>query len=170
MPDRVSVSDIFAQIMANTMRFVEEKHGEESAHRLFFELYSHTFDYLDREHGFDAVEKFWEFIADTQLGPLENLMRTKGFAGMEEYWSAVAAQEGGKFEMKRTESSFDVVVKECPPCEWFHAKGLAHYPRYSEHCRTLYSRVAGRCGFEMRYTPRDEKTGVCCGLHFTKKK
>jgi hypothetical protein len=87
---------------------------------------------------------------------------------MEEYWKAVAAQEGGQFEMRRTKDSFDVVIKKCPPCEWFKEKGLPHYGRYSEHCSVLYGRVAKRCGFAMRYTPRDERTGVCCGLHFTR--
>ena len=169
MADRVEVSEIFAQIMANALCYVESEHGAQAAHHLFFELYSHTFAFLERELGFEAVTRFWEYIADHQLGPLEHLMRTRGFEGMEQYWSAVAAQEGGEFEMKRTADSFKVRIKTCPPCEWFKEKQLPHYERYSEHCKTLYSRVADRCGFTMQYTPRDEQTGTCCGLSFTRK-
>ena len=168
MADNVNVSGIFAQIMADTMRHVETQHGAEAAHRLFFELYSQTFAFLDREFGFEAVNRFWEYIADHELGPLEHLMRTRGFEGMEEYWSAVAAQEGAELEMHRTSDSFEVVIKKCPPCEWFKDKQLAHYPRYCEHCSILYARVAERCGFTMQYTPPDERTGHCCGLSFTR--
>jgi hypothetical protein len=169
MTERVDVSGTFEHIIVDAMRYVEHAHGADVAHRLFFELYDHTFAFLDRELGFDAVKAFWEQVADHELGPLEELMRTRGFEGMEQYWSAVAAQEGGVFELHRTDDSFDVVVRQCPPCEWFARRGLPHYPRYSEHCSVLYARVAERCGFAMRYTPRDETTGTCCGLHFTRK-
>ena len=170
MATKVDVSEIFGNIMNHTMRHVGEKHGEQAAHRLFFELYDHTFSFLDREFGFEAVEAFWESIADRQLRPLEELMRTKGFKGMEEYWRATLDQEGADADMKVSDDSFELRVRKCPPNEWFKARSLAKYPRYCEHCRVLYSRVGERCGFAMEYLLPDEKAGICCGFRFTRKK
>ena len=169
MNEQVKVSDLFNDIMAHTMRHVSDRHGEQAMHRLFFELYSHTFTHLEREFGFDAVREFWESIADSQLSDLENLMKTKGFKGMEEYWRATCGQEGADYEMDVTDDSFTILVKSCPPTNWFKDNNLEHYHRYCEHCNTLYRRVGERCGFQMEYIPPDPQKGTCCGLRFTEK-
>jgi hypothetical protein len=168
MTSPVDVSRIFSDILVHAMQQVNAAHGAHAAHRLFFELYDHTFTFLEREYGSAAVEAFWASIADHRLGDLETLMREKGFKGMEEYWRATLGQEGADYEMQTTEHSFFVRVKRCPPNEWFKTRGLAKYPRYCDHCRVLYGRVGGRCGYAMEYFPPDEKAGVCCGVRFTK--
>ena len=170
MNSDVNVSRIFSDILVHTMKEVDARHGPHAAHRLFFELYDHTFTFLEREYGREAVQAFWESIADLQLGRLEQLMREKGFKGMEEYWRATLGQEGADYEMRTSDDAFFVRVKHCPPTEWFKARNLAKYPRYCEHCRVLYSRVGERCGYTMEYFPPDEQAGVCCGLRFTAKK
>ena len=168
MESKVNVADVFSGIMANTMNHVLEKHGEQAMHHLFFELYDHTFSFLDREFGFEAVQAFWDFIADRQLTVLEDLMKTKGFKGMEEYWRQTLGQEGADYEMEVTEDAFQVIVKRCPPTEWFRARGLEHFPRYCEHCEALYRRVGQRCGFDLAYFAPDPEGKTCCGLRFTR--
>lgn len=170
MAKKPNVAKIFDGIMSHSMSHVAAQHGEQAAHRLFFELYDHTFSFLEREYGREAVVAFWETIADRQLGALEELMRKKGFKGMEEYWRATLGQEGADYEMKVTKDCFQLRVMRCPPNEWFKAKKLAKYPRYCEHCRVLYQRVGERCGFAMNYFPPDEQKGICCGFRFTRKK
>ena len=164
----VQVAQVFESILSQTMRHVASAHGEAAAHHLFFELYDHTFAFLEREFGRDAVVQYWNFIADNQLGVLEDLMKRKGFAGMEEYWRATLGQEGADYTMKRTRHSFAVRVKRCPPNEWFKSRKIAKYPAYCEHCRTLYQRVGERCGYRMEYFPPDQKAGTCCGIKFVK--
>jgi len=170
MKSKVDVTKIFDRIMADTMGHVFEQHGEKAVHHLFFELYNHTFSFLEREYGFNAVRLYWEFIADHELSSLEHLMKTKGFKGMEEYWRSTLGQEGADYEMEVTGDSFKVIVKHCPPTEWFKAKPPEAYPRYCEHCDVLYRRVGKRCGFEMQYIPPNPDTGACCGVRFTRRK
>jgi hypothetical protein len=88
---------------------------------------------------------------------------------MEEYWRATCGQEGADYEMDVTDDSFTILVKSCPPTNWFKDNNLEHYPRYCEHCDTLYRRVGERCGFQMEYIPPDPQKGTCCGLRFTAK-
>jgi len=168
MTMKVDVAEIFNGVMANTMSHVQQVHGEKAMHNLFFELYSQTFSFLDREFGFEAVHRFWDFIADEQLDVLESLMREKGFKGMEEYWRNTLDQEGADYEMQVTDDYFQLAVKHCPPTEWFRSKGIEHYPRYSEHCERLYRRVGERCGFAMEYIPPDKNKQTCCGFRFTR--
>ncbi len=169
MAAKVNVTKIFDDIMAGTMRHVVERHGEQAMHGLFFELYDHTFAFLDREFGFDAVMAYWNFISDDQLGVLEELMKTRGFRGMETYWRHTLGQEGADYEMQVTDDSFECIVKRCPPMEWFKSRGMKHYARYCEHCEALYGQVAERCGFHMQYIPPDPEAGTCCGARFTRK-
>lgn len=169
MATNVNVTKIFDDIMASTMRHVVEQHGEQAMHGLFFELYDHTFAFLEREFGFDAVMTYWNFISDDQLSVLEELMKTKGFRGMEQYWLDTMGQEGATdYQMDVTDDSFSLVVKHCPPMEWFESRGMQHYSRYCEHCKVLYSRVGERCGFQMQYIPPDPQAGTCCGIRFTR--
>jgi hypothetical protein len=170
MKSSVQVGEIFAGITSNMMRYVAERHGDKAMQHLFFELYDHTFTFLEREYGAAAVEAFWNWIADEQLGSLEHLMRTRGFAGMAEYWQATIEQEGATYDVQVSDDSFFLRVNRCPPNEWFRTRGIAKYPRYCEHCRVLYQRVAERCGFAMEYFPPDEAAGLCCGLRFTRRK
>ncbi len=166
----VQVSDIFNGILRHAMDHVSTAHGAKPAQHLFFELYNQVFCFLEREYGHEAVERFWESVADRELGPLEHLMRTKGFEGMAEFWRSTLEQEGAPYEMTVDSRSFNLRVKHCPPCEWFRARELQRYLRYCDHCRVLYQRVAERCGFAMEYFPPDEQAGVCCGLRFTRAK
>ena len=122
------------------------------------------------EFGFEAVQAYWDFIADRELSDLEGLMSAKGFKGMQEYWCATLGQEGADYEMDLTEDSLQLTVKRCPPVEWFKANNLEPYHRYCEHCERLYRRVGERRGFAMEYFPPNEKKGTCCGLRFTRSK
>ena len=170
MATQVDVSTIFRDILNHTLNHLCEEHGEASMHHLFFELYNHTFSFLEREFGFEAVQAYWDSVADRALSDLERLMRTKGFKGMEEYWRATLGQEGADYEMHVTDDSLHVTVKRCPPVEWFEAKTLNPYRRYCAHCERLYRRVGERCGFAMEYFPPDVERGTCCGLRFTRAK
>ena len=170
MASKVNVSRVFDRILSDTMQYVRREHGDEAAQHLFFELYNHTFGFLERQFGREAVTGYWQSIGDQSLGDLEHLMRTKGFKGMEEYWRATFGQEGADYEMQVGQDFFQTRVKRCPPVQWLKSAGVGCYPQYSEHCRVLYQRVADRCGYEVEYIAPDESTGACCGLRITRKR
>ena len=170
MASKVNVSEIFDRILSDTMQHVRNEHGEEAVHHLFFELYNHTFGFLERQFGYEAVTRYWQFIGDRSLGDLEQLMRTKGFKGMEEYWRATLVQESADYEMEVGQDFFQCQIKRCPPVQWLKSQGVDCYPRYCEHCRVLYQRVADRCGYEIEYSAPDESTDNCCGIRITRKK
>ena len=169
MASDVKVAELFDRILSDTMQHLRREHGEEAAQHLFFELYNHTFAFLERQFGFEAVTRYWQYISDQSLVDLEHLIRSKGFKGMEEYWRATFGQEGADYDMQVGEDFFQTRVKRCPPVQWLKSQGVDCYPRYCEHCRVLYERVAERCGYDMQYLEPDQTTGACCGLRFTRK-
>ena len=170
MASNVNVGQILGEILAGTMGHLRDRHGDKVALQLFFELYNQTFNYLERELGFEAVQAYWKFISDQQMSVLENLVRTKGFEGMAEYWRNTLGQEGAQYEMDVKPDAFHVVVSQCPPVQWLKSRKLPLYGRYCDHCEVLYRRVLERCGYEVRYIAPDPKTGSCCGLHVTQAK
>jgi len=169
MVDDISVTGKFAGILAGLMEYVEGEHGQEAAHRIFFELYSQTFAHLAQHHGQDALERYWRYLADTQLEDLDGLVAEHGLSGMQRYWGEVAEQEGAGFVTDLTDAQFSITVQHCPPRTWFAEHGFEAFAGYHEHCPALYGRLAARHGYAMEYEPPDDAAGHCCKLTFTAK-
>jgi predicted ArsR family transcriptional regulator len=165
--EEVSVTGKFGSILAGLMDYMAETHGEEAAHRLFFELYSHTFSHLSEQHGDAAVDAYWEHLSTQNLEDLDALVAAQGLRGMAAYWGEVGEQEQAGFATELTEDTFRIEVRHCPPRTWFRDQGYPAYERYAEHCRVLYTRMAQRHGFDAEYQPPDDEAGHCCVLTFS---
>lgn len=165
--DGVSVTGTFGRILAGLMDYVADHHGDEAAHRLFFELYSHTFAHLAEHHGDGAVDAYWEHLAEHNLEELDRLVTDRGLRGMAAYWGGVGEQEQAGFDTELTRDTFRIEVRHCPPRAWFAEQGFPAYERYPEHCRVLYTRVAERHGYTAEYQPPDDEAGHCCVLSFS---
>ena len=167
MVDEMSVTEKFSGILAGLLDYVAAEHGEHAAHRIFFELYSQIFTHLEQHHGPNALERYWEHLADTHLEDLDGLVAEHGLLGMQRYWGEVAEQEGAGFATELTDERFAITVQHCPPRAWFAQQGFAAFDRYHEHCPALYRRVAARHGYDTDYVPPDDAAGHCCKLTFT---
>lgn len=163
----VSVSGKFGRILAGLMGYVADAHGEQAAHRLFFELYSHTFTHLSQQHGDGAVDAYWEHLAEDNLEDLDRLVADRGLRGMDAYWGDVGEQEQAGFDTELTDDTFRIEVRHCPPRAWFADQDFPAYDRYAEHCRVLYTRMAERHGYSAEYQPPDDEAGHCCWLRFS---
>jgi hypothetical protein len=117
----------------------------------FIPAYSQLFRTLERLGGKRAVVDFWEYLSDSFLGNLRQLVRENGLRGCWLYWSHTLNEEAADFTMELDEQAgeFRILMHACP------SKGLLlrldhvePYPDYCEHCDVLYRRVLEPLGFD----------------------
>lgn len=117
----------------------------------FIPAYSELFKFLETRGGPQAVESFWEYLADGFLGNLDEAVRRHGIRGCWDYWSKALNEEAADFTMELDESAgwFRITMHHCP------SKGrllqLDHvepYHDYCRHCDVLYRRVLEPLGYQ----------------------
>jgi hypothetical protein len=117
----------------------------------FIPTYSELFKYLEEKGGFEEVLMYWESISDNFLKNLHDLAEKKGLAGCFEYWTHTLNEEAADFRMELDEEKgvFSIEMRHCPSMgRLLETEHIDPYPRYCEHCDTLYRRVLEPLGFE----------------------
>ena len=117
----------------------------------FIPAYSELFKFLEQEGGREAVVGFWNYLSDTFLGNLRDLVTEHGIRGCWLYWTHTLNEEAADFTMELDEEAgeFRINMHHCP------SKGflleLTHiepYHDYCGHCDVLYRRVLEPLGFK----------------------
>ena len=133
----------------------------------FIPAYSELFTFLEEREGYDGVMRYWTHVSDQYVEPrLGECLKKSGLAGCFDYWSHSLNEEAADFTMTLDEDAgyFEIEMKNCP------SKGMLlslpdfkPYPRYCEHCDTLYHLVANRygLGYDYDFSQCDR---ACCRL------
>ena len=117
----------------------------------FIPAYSELFKFLEQAGGVEAVEGFWNYLADNFLGNLEAAVRKDGLTGCWNYWKRALSEEAADFTMELDEDAdeFRIIMHHCPSkgrlLEYNH---IEPYHDYCRHCAVLYRRVLERLGYE----------------------
>lgn len=102
----------------------------------FIAAYSELFKHLEMTGGERAVEDFWNYLSDSFLGNLRDLVREHGLRGCWLYWSRTLNEEAADFTMELDESysQFTIRMHRCPSkarlLEWNHIEPHAGYCRH----------------------------------------
>lgn len=116
----------------------------------FIPAYSELFKYLEEKHGKKSVVDFWNYLSDTFLTNLKDLVAENGILGCKLYWEKTLNEEAADFTMELDEESeeFSITMYHCPSkgrlLEYEH---IVPYKDYCEHCDVLYRRVLEPLGF-----------------------
>ncbi len=117
----------------------------------FIPAYSELFKFLEKKGGKSAVVDFWNYLSETYLTNLRDLVLANGLRGCWTYWEHSLNEEAADFTMELDEEAgeFRIIMHHCP------SKGrlleLGHiepYKDYCEHCDVLYRRVLEPLGYE----------------------
>lgn len=117
----------------------------------FIPAYSELFKFLEKNGGKPAVLDFWNFLSDTYLTTLRDLVAAHGLKGCWLYWSRALNEEAADFTMELDEQAgeFRIIMHRCPSkgrlLELTHVKP---YRDYCRHCDVLYRRVLEPLGYE----------------------
>lgn len=116
----------------------------------FIPAYSELFKYLDQRGGKKAVMAFWEYLSDSFLGNLKELVIANGIKGCWLYWSHTLNEEAAGFSMELDEEAgmFRIDMQHCPSMgRLIETKHIEAYADYCEHCDVLYRRVLEPLGY-----------------------
>ncbi|MHC4871652.1 MAG: hypothetical protein ACYTFY_07395 [Planctomycetota bacterium] len=118
----------------------------------FIPAYSELFKFLEEKGGRDAVDDYWNFIADSFLTNFKKLVAEHGLRGCFMYWSHTLNEEAADFHMELDEENneFFIEMRHCP------SKGklidikekFDSYPDYCHHCR-IYKTAITPMGYEV---------------------
>jgi hypothetical protein len=117
----------------------------------FIPAYSELFKFLEKKGGEQAVLDFWNFLSDTYLTSLRDLVAAHGLAGCWLYWSRALNEEAADFTMELDEKAgeFRIVMHRCPSKgRLLELDRIAPYPGYCGHCDVLYRRVLEPLGYD----------------------
>jgi hypothetical protein len=120
----------------------------------FIPAYSELFRFLEKKGGKEAVFDFWNYLSDTFLGNLRDLVTKNGLRGCWLYWSRTLNEEAADFTMELDEErgEFTITMHRCPSKGRLLEMGhIAAYPDYCRHCDVLYRRVLEPLGYEYLY-------------------
>jgi len=117
----------------------------------FIPAYSELFKFLEKKGGKKAVLDFWNFLSDTYLTTLRDLVAAHGLKGCWLYWSRSLNEEAADFTMELDEAAgeFRIVMHRCPSkSRLLEPDGIEPYRDYCRHCDVLYRRVLEPLGFK----------------------
>lgn len=117
----------------------------------FIPAYSELFKFLEKKGGEQAVLDFWNFLSDTYLTRLRDLVAAHGLQGCWLYWSQALNEEAADFTMELDEKKgeFRIVMHRCPSKgRLLELDGIEPYREYCRHCDVLYRRVLEPLGYE----------------------
>jgi hypothetical protein len=117
----------------------------------FIPAYSELFKFLEKRGGPQAVLDFWNFLSDTYLTSLRDLVAARGLEGCWLYWSRALNEEAAGFTMELDEKAgeFRIVMHRCPSKGRLLELGhMTPYHDYCRHCDVLYRRVLEPLGYD----------------------
>ena len=116
----------------------------------FIPAYSDLFKCLEDRGGVQAVDDFWNYLSDTFLTNLRDLVAKNGLRGCWLYWSHTLNEEAADFtmELDEEEGEFSITMHRCPSmARLVEDPNIDPYHDYCRHCDVLYRRVLEPLGY-----------------------
>jgi len=116
----------------------------------FIPAYSELFKFLEKKGGKGAVVDFWNFLSDTYLTNLRDLVIAHGLRGCWMYWEESLNEEAADFTMELDEAAgeFRIIMHRCPSkVRLLELEHIEPYRDYCEHCDVLYRCVLESLGY-----------------------
>lgn len=122
--------------------------------------YEWTFDWLEKLGGHELVRAYWdEAIRQDSQRHAAALIMESGLDGMEKYWGHTLGEEGGEWEVTKTEAVFRIDMHHCPSKGFLLRNGLAQYSDYCDHCMGWIGPLMREAGFTVDHEHNHE--GQC---------
>jgi len=101
----------------------------------FIGYYDWTFEFLRRNFGEPAVEKYWsEAIAQDAMGEFYNTVKKEGILAMVRHWAYSGIGEECDFHICFSHDYFRYDMHGCPSLGFVMKSGRSFYSDYCSHC------------------------------------
>lgn len=116
-------------------------------HKDFHGALSCAFQFLEENYGKDALKKFLIRVAQNCYRDLISSINREGLPALERYWRKIFTLEDGKFELRISEDSIILEVKECPALSHLKRTGYPIYKDFCSQTEIINSVIAKETGF-----------------------
>lgn len=114
----------------------------------FIGYYDWTFEYLRRQYGEEAVQRYWaEAIAFNSQNHANVLIQAKGLAGMTEYWGHTLQSEEAGYRATLQPEYFRIDMFDCPSKGLLIKLDQEEYHDYCQHCIGWIKPIMDQAGF-----------------------
>ena len=114
----------------------------------FIRYYDWTFEYLRRQYGEEAVQRYWaEAIAFNSQNHANVLIQAKGLAGMADYWGHTLDSEEAGYHATLQPDYFRIDMVDCPSKGLLIKLGQEEYHDYCQHCIGWIKPIMDQVGF-----------------------
>ncbi len=137
----------------------------------FIPAYNELFKFIEEKEDKEAVIGFWNYLSDTFLINLRDLVVKHGILGCWIYWSKTLKEEAADFTMEIDEEAeeFSIIMHQCPSKgRLLSEEQIEPYRDYCEHCDVLYRRVLEPMGYKYELD-RSQTDQARCQLRVYKK-
>ena len=126
----------------------------------FCGYYDWTFEWLSRNFGEEAVQKYWlESIArDSQTHATAQIIE-RGIEGMVTYWGHTLAEEEAGYTSCHAHDYYRIDMFACPSKGYNLEHGFAYYHDYCSHCMGWIKDIMDRAGFVIHHD--HDHQGMC---------
>ncbi len=116
----------------------------------FIRYYDWTFEYLRRQYGEEAVERYWaEAIAFNSQNHANLLIQAKGLEGMAEYWGHTLDSEEAGYRATLKPGYLRIDMYDCPSKGLLIKIGQEEYHDYCQHCIGWIKPIMDAAGFSI---------------------
>lgn len=118
----------------------------------FIPAYSQLFKTLEKLGGPEAVHDYWNYLSETFLTNLKELVEKHGIRGCWLYWSHTLNEEAADFTMELDEEAgvFQILMHKCPSKQrLLDLDHIEPYHDYCGHCDVLYRTVLEPLGYDV---------------------
>ena len=133
----------------------------------FYGIYNSTFNFIEKNYGYDELVKYWEFMGEKYFSYLIDDIKKRGTKAIEEYWLESIENDDIQYKLKTEPDMLELRIDSCSAINFI--KKDPHYPiygNYCEHCNIVNTRIGQLSGYGYK-VDYDQDKGRC--THIFKK-
>lgn len=138
------------------MGYLEDKKHDLTS---FYGVFNITFEFIEKNYGFEELEKYWESIGEKYYSKLIEDIKKRGTEAVKDYWlSSCREDDVTRFSYVIDDDRFELKIDKCSATEWIGKN--PHYKlfeKYCDHCRVINSKIASLSGFKYQLEKNKDK-------------
>lgn len=120
----------------------------------WFGGYNVIFNWIEEKYGYDALEQYWRFIAESCFGDIKGISDGNELTGLKDYYECTFAKDDGEYVSEIIDGKLTFEIKKCPDYQFMlsssnpYFKPIKNYCRHHEVINSVIAEKAG-CSFCM---------------------
>ena len=128
-------------------------------HKDFHGALSVGLDYLQKNHGDEAVRDYLRQFAKSFYAPLTEALGRRGLVALKEHFEKIYEDESGEVRMSLSDDELQIQVEACPAVTHMREHDYLVAPLFYETTKTVNETICEGTPFAAELIDYDEQTG-----------